>query len=216
MLKPETCMKLLFFGDSLTDMYRNFDPNVDMSTSYGTGFVFDVAAQLMYKKPGFYQIINRGVGGNKVTDLFARYKEDVIKEKPDVLTILIGVNDVWHEIATQNGTPIDEFEKTYFEMIDDIKKRLPKTKIIIMEPFFTKGAATSGAIERFKVLFEYAEVVKRIAIETSCVFIPLQKSFSSRIRHGGETQILFDGIHTNPGGAHLIAKKWLKVFNRLF
>lgn len=208
----EKYMKLLFFGDSLTDMYRNFDKNVDMSTSYGTGFVFDIAAQLMYRRPGYYQIVNRGVGGNKVTDLYARYQDDVIKEKPDFLTILIGINDVWHEIATKSGTPIDVFEETYLKIVKDIKEKLPETKIIIMEPFFTKGAATNGALDRFEELFKYAAVVKKIANETKCFFIPLQQSFNELIKNGGETQILFDGIHTNPGGAHLIATKWLEMF----
>ena len=208
-------MKLLFFGDSLTDMYRNFDKNIDMSTSYGTGFVFDIAAQLMYEKPGYYKIINRGVGGNKVTDLFARYQDDVINENPDVLTILIGVNDVWHEIATKSGTPIDVFEETYIKMVTDIKKKLPKTKIIIMEPFFTKGAATDGAFKRFEEIYDYAEVVKKISKKTNCVFIPLQQSFNELIKNGGETQVLFDGLHTNPGGAHLIATKWLDVFKKM-
>ena len=68
---------------------------------------------------------------------------------------------------------------------------------------------------RFKDLYQYASIVKKIANETKCIFIPLQQSFDELISNGGETQILFDGIHTNPGGAHLIASKWLDVFNSL-
>ena len=208
-------MKLLFFGDSLTDMYRNFDLSVDMSTSYGTGFVFDVAAQLMYERPGFYKILNRGVGGNKITDLYARYQKDVVEEKPDYLTILIGLNDVWHEIATKSGTSLEVFKETYLKMIEEMKEKLPKTKIILMEPFFTIGAATNGALDRFAYVYEYAKAVKEIAKKTNCVFIPLQQAFNDAIKNGGETQLLFDGIHTNPGGAHLIATKWLEVFKKL-
>lgn len=207
-------MKLLFFGDSLTDMYRNFDLSVDMSTSYGTGFVFDVAAQLMYERPGFYKILNRGVGGNKITDLYARYQKDVIEEKPDYLTILIGINDVWHEIATKSGTSLEVFKETYLKMVEDIKEKLPETKIILMEPFHTIGAATNGALDRFAYVYEYAKAVKEIAKKTDCVFIPLQHAFNEAIKNGGETQLLFDGIHTNPGGAHLIATKWLEVFRK--
>ena len=208
-------MKLVFFGDSLTDMYRNFDESVDMSTSYGTGFVFDVAAQLMYERPGFYQILNRGQGGSKVTDLFDRYEKQVINEKPDVLTILIGVNDVWHELITHSGTPIDVFEETYFKMVRGIKKRLPNTKIIIMEPFFLYGAATKDIWEPFQEVLKYAAICKKVAEETGCIFIPLQKDFEEKVKNGGSTQILFDGLHSNPGGAHLIATKWLKVFRSL-
>ena len=196
-------------------MYRNFDKNVDMSTSYGTGFVFDIAAQLMYKRPGYYQIINRGIGGNKVTDLYDRYQQDVVDEKPDVVTILIGMNDVWHEIATKTGTSLDVFVDTYQKMIKELKEKLPNTKFIIMEPFFTVGTATTGAIERFKAVYDYAKEVKRIAKENNCFYIPLQKSFNDAIKNGGQEQMLFDGIHTNPGGAHLIATKWLKVFKKL-
>ena len=208
-------MRLVFFGDSLTDMYRNFDKTVDMSTSYGTGFVFDVAAQLMYERPGFYQIINRGQGGNKVTDLYARYMEDIVSEKPDVLTVLVGVNDVWHELITHSGTPIDVFEETYIKLINELKEKLPQTTIIMMEPFFLYGSATKDIWEPFQEVLKYAEVCKKVAEKTGCTYIFLQKAFNEATKDGASTQFLFDGLHTNPGGAHLIATKWLNVFRSL-
>ena len=208
-------MKILFFGDSLTEMCRNYDTSIDISTSYGTGFVFDIAAQLMYERPGYYQILNRGVSGNKVTDLFNRYEKDVIQEKPDVLTILIGVNDVWHGLINYSNTPIDVFEKTYLEMVVDIKKRLPHTKIIIMEPFFLYGVATKDIWEPFQEVLKYACICKKVAEQTGSIFLPLQKVFENTIKNGGSTQMLYDGVHTNPGGAHLIAAEWLQVFKSL-
>ena len=211
----EFIVKLLFFGDSLTDMYHSFDRSNDSATSYGTGYVFAIASQLMYERPGYYQIINQGVSGNKVTDLFARYEKDVIQEKPDVLTILIGVNDVWHELAINNGTPIDVFEKTYLDMVTDIKKKLPSTKIILMEPFFLYGSATKDIWEPFQEVLKYSAVIKKIAEQTECVFIPLQKDFEKAARNGGSTQMLYDGVHSNPGGAQLIANKWIEVFKSL-
>ena len=208
-------MKLVFFGDSLTDMYRNFDKTVDMSTSYGTGFVFDVAAQLMYERPGYYKILNRGQGGNKVTDLYARYMEDVVSENPDILTILIGVNDVWHELITHSGTPIDVFEETYMRLISDLKEKLPNTKIIMMEPFFLYGAATKDIWEPFQEVLKYAEICRKVAEKNNLIYIPLQQAFNEAVKNGGDTQFLFDGLHTNPAGAHLIATKWLEVFRKL-
>ena len=208
-------MKLVFFGDSLTDMYRNFDKTVDMATSYGTGFVFDVAAQLMYERPGFYQVVNRGQGGNKVTDLYARYEEDVVSENPDFLTILIGVNDVWHELITHTGTPLKLFEETYLKLINELKAKLPNTQIIMMEPFFLYGDATKDHWEEFQGVLKYADVCKKVAEMNNLIYIHLQKDFEKAIINGGSTQFLFDGLHTNPGGAHLIATKWLKVFKTL-
>ena len=214
-LKDDRFMKLLFFGDSLTDMYKNYDRSIDIATSYGTGFVFDIAAHLMYERPGYYQIVNQGIGGNKVTNLYERYEKDVIEENPDVVTILIGINDIWHEIATGNGTPFEEFSSIYLKMVEDMKAKLPKAKIILMEPFFTVGDATNGALDRFEEVYRYAKEVKRIAELTNVVFVPLQEDFTNIIKDGGANQILFDGIHTNPGGAHLIALKWLEVFKSL-
>ena len=208
-------MKLLFFGDSLTEMHRNYDTSIDNFTSYGTGYVFVIAAQLMHEKPGYYKVLNRGIGGNKVTDLYARYQKEVIKENPDVLTILIGVNDVWHEIYHHNGTPIDVFESKYLEMVEDIKNKLPDTKIILMEPFFTHGEATNERFSEFEKVLEYAKTVKQIAKQTNSIFIPLQQDFNEIVNNGENSQILYDGVHTNPGGAHLIANKWIKTFKQL-
>ena len=205
-------MKLVFFGDSLTDMHRNFDTSIDNFTSYGSGYVFDIAAQLMYEKPGFYKVLNRGISGNKVTDLYDRYLTDVVNKKPDVLTILIGVNDVWHGIYHNNGTPIDVFESKYLDMVKDIKAMLPNVKIILMEPFFTHGEATNERYSEFEKVLDYAKAVKQIAEQTKSIFIPLQQDFNEIVNNGENPQILYDGVHTNPGGAHLIANKWIKVF----
>lgn len=208
-------MKLVFFGDSLTDLGRNRDKNIDNYSSYGMGYVFEIASHLYFEKPGYYKVINRGNSGNKVTDLYIRYQEDVIDEKPDVLTILIGVNDVWHELVHHSGTPIDVFGETYLKMLGEIKKQLPNIKIILMEPFFCDGHATRPYPEVFKAVFDYAKVVKRVAEKTGSIFIPLQDAIDESVRNGGTTQILYDGVHTNPGGARLIALKWLEEFHKL-
>ena len=208
-------MKLVFFGDSLTDLGRNRDKKIDNYSSYGMGYVFEIASHLYFEKPGYYKVINRGNGGDKVTNLYDRYQEDVIDEKPDVLTILIGVNDVWHELGHHNGTPIDVFEETYLKMLGEIKKQLPNIKIILMEPFFCDGDATRPYPEGFKAVFDYAKVVKRVAEKTGSIFIPLQDAIDESVKNGGATQILYDGVHTNPGGARLIALKWLEEFHKL-
>lgn len=208
-------MKLLFFGDSLTDLGRNRDKNIDNYSSYGMGYVFEIASHLYFEKPGYYKVINRGISGNKVTDLYARYQEDVASEKPDVLTILIGVNDFWHELVHHNGTPIDVFEDIYLKMLDEIKQKLPDLKIILMEPFFCDGDATRIYPEGFKAIYDYAKVVKRVAEKTNSTFVPLQNALNEIVKNGGTTQILYDGVHTNPGGARLIALKWLEEFHKL-
>ena len=95
-------MKILFFGDSITDMYHHKDSD-GMPWNYGFGFTFFVAGALQSLDFEKYQIINRGIGGNQLADLYARVKLDVWNEQPDVVNILIGVNDVVHGITQNNG-----------------------------------------------------------------------------------------------------------------
>ena len=103
-------MKIVFLGDSITDAGRNathYMPNF----KYGYGYVFLVRAALYKKDPLKYNVINVGISGNRIVDLYARIKADVWNHNPDVLSILIGINDVWHEIWGKNGVDIRRFEK---------------------------------------------------------------------------------------------------------
>ena len=131
-------MKILMFGDSITDAHRERDCDGSVF-SYGNGYVFNVAGELLSENPLGYEIINRGISGHRITDLYARIKSDVWNFNPDVLSILIGVNDVWHEIAHKNGVELDRFEKVYRMLIEDTLKVLPNVKIMILEPFILKG-----------------------------------------------------------------------------
>ncbi|MBQ9920892.1 MAG: lysophospholipase, partial [Clostridia bacterium] len=88
-------MRILFQGDSITDAGRARDNDINL----GTGYPMLVKATLGFEEPGKYEFFNRGISGNRVVDLYARIKNDIINLKPDVMSILIGVNDVWHEYS---------------------------------------------------------------------------------------------------------------------
>ena len=215
-------MKIVFFGDSITDMRRSYtEKQSSCIWSYGSGYPFLVASDLYRIDPIKYQVINRGVSGNGVVDLYARIKGDVWNLKPDVLSILIGVNDVWHEIQSGEGVDLARFEKTYRNIIEETLSELPNVKIILCEPFFLKGEATQSTqsnptkYERFKVVYEYAKVVKKLAEEYELCFVPLQEKFNEASKKFGEEQYLYDGVHPMIAGATLIADEWLKVFKEL-
>ena len=100
-------MKIVLFGDSITDMGRdriNNQPNY--LGSYGCGYPIFIAGELYKQDPTKHVIYNRGISGNRIVDLYARIKMDVWNLKPDVLSILIGINDIWHEIGDKNGVDI--------------------------------------------------------------------------------------------------------------
>ena len=95
-------MKILFFGDSITDAGRNREAPESIS-GLGVGFVRVVADRLIGKTANKYEILNRGNSGNRIVDLYSRIKMDCWNYAPDVISILIGVNDVWHELKRKNG-----------------------------------------------------------------------------------------------------------------
>lgn len=209
-------MKILFLGDSITDMGRvkEFDGT---ALGYGCGYPQHVAGMLINENPTLYEVVNRGVGGNKIVDLYARMKVDVWNHEPDVLSILIGINDIWQEIDLKDGVDIIRYEKVYRAIIEETKERLPNIKIMLCEPFVLEGSATTGEkrFERFLEIHEYAKVVKRLAEEYGCVFVPLQEKFDEKESQGCAKKFLYDGVHADAAGAKLIADEWMKSFKTL-
>ena len=110
--------RILFQGDSITDCGRNREDFYGM----GEGYPYLIKGTLGMEAPEEYEFINRGVSGNRIVDLYARIKLDIINLKPDYLCIYIGVNDTWHEISRQNGVDTKKFEMIYVMLIDEIKQ----------------------------------------------------------------------------------------------
>ena len=204
-------MKILFYGDSITDMARSREMDGN-AFGYGVGYVNSVSATLKYENPEQYEIINRGISGNRVVDLYARIKADVWNHNPDVISILIGINDIWHEIYGGNGVELDRFERVYRMMLEDTKKTLPNVKFIFCEPFVLKGSATEEKYAEFLEVKKYAAVIKKLAEEYGIPFVALQEKFDEGAAKHGAVHYLYDGVHPDIAGGKLIAEEWLKVF----
>ena len=202
-------MRILFQGDSITDASRNRESDHNR----GDGYATIVSARLGFDHPGKYEFINRGIGGNRVADLVGRIKRDIVYLKPDVMSILIGVNDVWHEFEVQNGIDVELYEKLYDLLIVEVKKELPDLRIMIMEPFVLKGEATSEKwdVFRYEVGLR-AAAAKRVAAKHGLEFIPLQGVFDAALEKAPESYWLIDGVHPSAMGHELIAREWIKVF----
>ena len=202
-------MKILFYGDSITDMGRSRE-RTDVF-AMGEGYVFFAAGDIKREDPSV-EIVNRGVSGNRIVDLYARIKCDVWNHKPDVLSILIGINDIWHEIGSGNGVELERFVKVYDMLISDTLKVLPNLKIILCEPFVLKGTATEENYERFLQVKEYAKAVKKLAEKYSLEFLPLQDAFDKAAEKTCASDYLYDGVHPDTAGARLIADEWMKLY----
>ena len=207
-------MKVVFYGDSITDAGRNYE--VDFQPEgYGYGYVKYAVKSLIAENPEKHALYNRGISGNRIVDLYARIKKDVWNLQPDFLSILIGVNDVWHEIEGQNGVELERFEKMYRILLDDTLQKLPNLKIMLCEPFILKGSATVGKWEEFLQVKEYAKVVKKLAEEYKLYFLPLQDALDKAAEINGSEYYAADGVHPTEAGAKLIAGEWVKLFKEI-
>lgn len=209
---------ILFQGDSITDAGRNKENDMYI----GIGYARMVEAQIGFEQPGKYKFINRGVNGNRIVDLYARIKRDVINLKPDYLSILIGVNDVWHEINGCDGIDCDKFEKIYTMMIDEIKAVLPDLKIMILLPYVLEGPSTcnnEANPDRF-VCFstevaKRADAARRVAEKFEIPYIDLQYEFDNACDKVSPTYWAYDGVHPTAKGHELIKRKWIECFEKI-
>lgn len=205
-------MKILFYGDSITDAGRDGRSPL---TALGYGYPLFIGTELMVKYPGQFTFEDTGVSGNRIVDLYARIKADCWNRKPDVISILIGVNDVWHEAAVQNGVEADRFEKVYRMIIEDTRKVLPDVKFILMEPFILDSSVTKDNWEYFNTeVKKRAEATERVAKEYGLTFVPLQQILTDACKIQPAEYWLSDGVHPAPAGRKLIADAWIKAFEK--
>lgn len=206
-------MRILFQGDSITDAGRDFNNDENL----GRGYARLVEAALGYEEPGEHIFINKGISGNRIVDLYARIKRDILNYKPDVMSILIGVNDVWHELGeSPNGVDADKFFKIYSMLIEEITEALPSIKIMILEPFVLEACSTEANWEFFKTeTAKRAEMAKKIAEKFSLTFIPLQAGFDELAKKAPNAYWLGDGVHPTAKGHEFIKNEWLKAYKTL-
>jgi lysophospholipase L1-like esterase len=205
---------VLFQGDSITDMGRSRDtaskPNDQ--TALGNGYAWLAAAELLVDRPqDNLKIFNRGVSGNKVYQLAERWDEDCLALKPDVLSILIGVNDIWHTLTGKYQGTVEIYERDYRALLTRTFKALPKLKLIVCEPFVLRcGAVTDKWFPEFDT---YRAAAKRVAETFHAPFVPFQAIFDEAVKYAPPEHWAKDGVHPTPAGASLMAYHWLKMAN---
>ncbi|MBQ8685374.1 MAG: SGNH/GDSL hydrolase family protein [Clostridia bacterium] len=210
-------MKIVFFGDSITDMGRNREVENGAVESYGDGYVFLVAAELLGKDPNQYEIVNRGINGSRIYDLYARLKKDVWNEEPDVVSILIGINDVDSERNKLLCTDEVRFEKIYRMLIEETREKLPNVRFILCAPFhlYISEELSPHYSARCRRIPWYEKLIKQLAEEYGCKTVFLQSAFEEKAAKFGADKYVPDGTHPSIMGAKIIADEWLKVFKEM-
>lgn len=200
---------ILFQGDSITDCGRVRDKN-EPNTGLGSGYAFLSAVRLLCDHPGdALRIYNRGISGNRIVDLYARWKSDALSLKPDILSILIGVNDTWHEFSNRNGVEVPRYAEFYRMLLNWTVKALPDVKLVLCEPF----VLVCGAVSREWVpeIDQRRDVVRQLARDFAAVLVPYQELFNDAVKRAPASFWLSDGVHPTPAGHQLMADAWLEA-----
>ncbi|GJM28356.1 MAG: lipase [Cyclobacteriaceae bacterium] len=207
---------ILFQGDSITDAGRDrarYYPND--TRGLGVGYVYQIVADIMAHHPGDQlRCYNRGISGNKVYQLAERWDDDCLQLQPQVLSILIGVNDFWHTLRSDyEGTP-EVFNHDLRALLIQTKEQLPDIKIILGEPFAVKGGSAITA-EWSQGFRPYQNVVKEISDDLGTAFVPYQQVFDEALEKAPADHWCPDGVHPSIAGAFLMKDAWLQAFHKL-
>lgn len=214
-------MKILFTGDSITDgnRYKKKSQEWDLNHQMGHSYAYIVNGILGSKYPQKQFVFkNRGVSGNRIIDLYARVETDLFPLNPDVLSILVGVNDGPIDKNNYEPTKQDKYDVIYRMMLDDIKDKLPDCKIVLMEPFVCNAGRLREENEYNlwrECVESYASSVKKISQDYDTVFVPLQDKFDEKCQEYNDEYWSWDGIHPTENGHGLIAQEWIKATKEL-
>lgn len=198
---------VLFQGDSITDGGRG--RSSDLNHILGHGYQYILASEMYADNPGKnIEIINRGISGNRVSDLYGRWQEDCLNLNPTVLSILIGINDIGFKYINGSGSDPDRFEKIYCTLIDEVLEKNSDTFIVVMEPFF--GASHDADIHAHYIprIGAIAEKARKVAEKYNAVLVPLQDIFDKFASEHDIFEALWDGVHPTALGHQLIARRW--------
>lgn len=216
-------MKILFQGDSITDgnRYKDIESRWDKNHQIGHSYAYIVTGliSMLYPERQF-EFVNRGISGNRTNELLLRWKTDTIEENPDILCILVGVNDAFCGYEEREYDKSGEqYEENYRTLLKTAREKNPHLKIIMLEPFaYVDIAKPSERVcfnFRQEKLKNIQKKAKKIAKDFDAVFIPFQNKFNKIIDTPKPEYWLWDGIHPTEAGHALIARDVIWELNKI-
>ncbi|MDR0430709.1 MAG: SGNH/GDSL hydrolase family protein [Tannerellaceae bacterium] len=204
---------ILMQGDSITDAGRTHGNNsCNTQEQLGFGYSLYIATQLLAKYANKQlKIYNRGISGNKVFELRDRWEMECLAFQPDVLSILIGVNDYWHTLGGGYKGTAEIYENDYRALLKYTKEKSPNTQFVICEPFALTGGSAIENERWFPMFDEYRTIAKKLASEFKAVFVPFQSGFDAAMKQAPARYWAYDGVHPGLPGRQLMANMWLEA-----
>lgn len=201
----------LFQGDSITDgnRGRNTDPNHIMGHGYAFSIASRLGADFPEKKLTFY---NRGISGNKVTDLADRWQKDTLDLKPDVLSIMIGINDTSSVVFSHpEQVTSEKYEEVYRSLLSQTKTQFPEILFVLCNPFILPVGKVKENWDAYKTdLVKRQSAVLKLVNEFDAVFVDFQQIFDHACKRANADYWIWDGVHPTVAGHELMAREWRK------
>jgi lysophospholipase L1-like esterase len=203
---------LLFQGDSITDADRSRNLGLaNHPAAMGHGYAFLAMCRWLAAHPSDdYRVFNRGISGNRVLDLLSRWQVDTIDLAPTVLSILIGINDLWHKLdGKASGTP-GQYGDEYDALLRQTRHLLPSVRLVVCEPFILgAGVVDARWLGEFE---ERRSIAESLAKRHGAVWVPFHRTFQAAVAKGSEPRYWADdGVHPTPQGHHLMAEAWCRA-----
>lgn len=200
---------VLFQGDSVTDVSRNREENIDLGKGYA--MIASALFSSLYPEKQV-RFINKGISGSRVKDLQGRWEEDCLNLNPTWVSILIGINDCWRRYDKNDPTSIEEFEAGYRDILTRTRENLD-ARIILCEPFVLQEPKDRQAWR--EDLDPKIQVVRKLSKEFDALYIPFDGLFAQAASRCDSTFWSLDGVHPTLAGHGLMAKAWLKAINAI-
>ncbi|WP_169082181.1 SGNH/GDSL hydrolase family protein [Paenibacillus sp. PL91] len=210
-MKLEKGQRLVMIGDSITDCERKFPYGEGLFQGVGKGYVALVDAMLQAAYPELsIRVTNMGIGGNTIRDLKARWQSDVLELKPDWLTVMIGINDVWRHFdqpaIPESHLSLKEYEQTLEEVVKSVLPGLQG--LVIMTPFYLEPNTQDRMRKRMD---EFGRAAGRVAERCGALFVDTQAVFAPMLEHVHPTAIASDRVHPSMTGHMLLARAFLQT-----
>ncbi len=202
---------VLFQGDSITDTGRSYF----VRESLGEGYPAFVAKLLRERLPEYnLQFLNKGVSGNRISDLKRRFHRDCLglHPFPSIVSIFIGINDTWRIFDMGLPSPIERYEEIYRELLDRIKEKSSFTRFILLSPFVLEDSEDKQ--DWREDVDARRAAVTRIARDYNARLVNVQQIFDDAMKETGNGPLYYtvDGVHPTPEGHALIAENWINAF----
>ncbi|MBQ9309633.1 MAG: SGNH/GDSL hydrolase family protein [Bacteroidales bacterium] len=218
-------LRVVFIGDSITDgnwgVVYNYKPTsaqrsqTDMNHIYGHGYVNAVASYYEAKYPSReFLFFNRGFSGHSLSDLESRWQEDVLDLHPDILSVLIGTNDIHAALPDTGSFDFEGWKARYKALLERVRERNPSVKLVLCTPFVAKVGKVGDSADyarREEAVAHLASIIRELAEECDAIVVPFDTLFFRLGKKApGISHWIWDGIHPTPAGHFKMAELWRK------